>query len=268
MTTVMNFEEYDAIILLEQLLGEQSAAAQSQGFTVRSILPELPCRVRADVLYLKRVFDNLFDNVRKYADPGKPVDIAVLEENGQLQICIGNSVAPNPGKVESSLIGLKTCRQIMKLKLVGLADFISYYPSELSGGMTQSEITANYGQVFSNANDGKSYISKKINLKFIPDKVSFSQYLTILFKSPDYLLKFWNSVILVVPIVLAQLMVASVAAYGFTRWRGRVRDAIFFAYVILMLMSAFGPAAVGRQVSDGRDLLLRRLLLTSDCQKV
>jgi len=102
--------------------------------------------------------------------------------------------------------------------------------------MTQSEITANYGQVFSNANDGKSYISKKINLKFIPDKVSFSQYLTILFKSPDYLLKFWNSVILVVPIVLAQLMVASVAAYGFTRWRGRVRDAIFFAYVILMLM--------------------------------
>jgi len=119
----MNFEEYDAIILLEQLLGEQSAAAQSQGFTVRSILPELPCRVRADVLYLKRVFDNLFDNVRKYADPGKPVDIAVLEENGQLQICIGNSVAPNPGKVESSLIGLKTCRQIMEQMGGGFATY-------------------------------------------------------------------------------------------------------------------------------------------------
>ena len=102
--------------------------------------------------------------------------------------------------------------------------------------MTQTELTADYGQVFSNAADGKSYISKKVVLKFIPDKVSFSQYLTILFKSPDYLLKFWNSVILVVPIVLLQLLVASVAAYGFTRWRGRVRDAIFFAYVILMLM--------------------------------
>ena len=91
--------------------------------------------------------------------------------------------------------------------------------------MTQTELTADYGQVFSNAADGKSYISKKVVLKFIPDKVSFSQYLTILFKSPDYLLKFWNSVILVVPIVLLQLLVASVAAYGFTRWRGRVRDA-------------------------------------------
>ena len=100
--------------------------------------------------------------------------------------------------------------------------------------MTQSEITANYGQVFDTGSKG--YISKTINLKFIPDKVSFSQYITVLFRSPDYLLKFWNSVILVVPIVLGQLLVASIAAYGFTRWRGKVSDVIFFSYVILMLM--------------------------------
>ena len=98
--------------------------------------------------------------------------------------------------------------------------------------MTQSEITANYGQVFDNAKDGKSYISKTINLKFIPDKVSFSQYWTVLLKSPDYIYKLWNSIILTVPIVFAQLMVASIAAYGFTRWRGKVRDSIFFFYVI------------------------------------
>lgn len=102
--------------------------------------------------------------------------------------------------------------------------------------MTQSEITANYGQVFNSAVDGKSYISDTINLKFIPDKVSFSQFITVLFRSPDYLLKFWNSVLLVLPIVLGQLAVASIAAYGFTRWRGKVSDVIFFSYVILMLM--------------------------------
>ena len=102
--------------------------------------------------------------------------------------------------------------------------------------MTQSEITANYGQVFQNANDGKSYIAKRINLKFIPDKVSFTQFFTVLLKSPDYLLKFWNSVLFTVPIVLAELVVASLAAYGFTRWRGRIRDSLFFFYVILMLM--------------------------------
>lgn len=104
--------------------------------------------------------------------------------------------------------------------------------------MTQSEISANYGKVFANVSgsDGRSYISDKVNLKFIPDKVTFHQYVSVLIRSPDYLLKFWNSVILVAPIVLLQLAVASVTAYGFTRWRSRVRSFLFFFYVILMLM--------------------------------
>ena len=124
--------------------------------------------------------------------------------------------------------------------------------------MTQSEITANYGQVFQNAANGKSYIKDTINLKFIPDKVSFSQYFTVLLKSPDFLYKFWNSVILVAPIVLAQLMVASVAAYGFTRWRGKVRDTIFFAYVILMLMPYQVTLVPNYLVSDFLGLLNTR----------
>ena len=124
--------------------------------------------------------------------------------------------------------------------------------------MTQSEITANYGQVFQNATNGKSYIKDTINLKFIPDKVSFSQYFTVLLKSPDFLYKFWNSVILVAPIVLAQLMVASVAAYGFTRWRGKVRDTIFFAYVILMLMPYQMTLVPNYLVSDFLGLLNTR----------
>lgn len=103
--------------------------------------------------------------------------------------------------------------------------------------MGSSEITANYGMIFDTTDSGaKKFISDTVNLKFIPDKVSFSQYITVLLKSPDYLLKFWNSVILVVPIVVFQLAVACLAAYGFTRYRGRLRELIFFAYIILMLM--------------------------------
>ncbi len=103
--------------------------------------------------------------------------------------------------------------------------------------MGSSEITANYGMIFETTDSGaKKFISDAVNLKFIPDKVSFSQYITVLLKSPDYLLKFWNSVILVVPIVVFQLVVACLAAYGFTRYQGRVREIIFFTYIILMLM--------------------------------
>lgn len=103
--------------------------------------------------------------------------------------------------------------------------------------MSTSEIAANYGPVFATDDKGgKTYISETVNLKFIPDMVSFSQYYTVLFKSPDYLMKFWNSVILVVPIVVFQLATAALAAYAFARLKGRLKEIIFFVYIIVMLM--------------------------------
>lgn len=126
--------------------------------------------------------------------------------------------------------------------------------------MTQSEISANYGKVFANVSgsDGKTYISETVNLKFIPDKVSLSQYITTLIKSPDYLLKFWNSVILTVPVVVLQLAVASITAYGFTRWRGKVRSFLFFFYVILMLMPTQVTLVPNYLVSDWVGILNTR----------
>ena len=123
--------------------------------------------------------------------------------------------------------------------------------------MTQSEISANYGKVFANVSgsDGKAYIADEVNLKFIPDKVTFNQYISVLIRSQDYLLKFWNSVILVAPIVLLQLAVASLTAYGFTRWRGKVRSFLFFFYVILMLMPYQVTLVPNYLVSDWLGLL-------------
>lgn len=103
--------------------------------------------------------------------------------------------------------------------------------------MATSEISANYGQIFSNASsDAKTFISEKVNLKFIPDMVSFGQYKTAFITSPAYLLKFWNSVILTVPIVAGQVIIASGAAYCFARNRSKLANGIFFVYVVLMLM--------------------------------
>ena len=104
--------------------------------------------------------------------------------------------------------------------------------------MSSTEISANYGKVFSSVDDtkGREYIGEKVNLKFIPDMVSFEQYWNVLLKSPDYLLKFWNSVLYVVPITVFQLVVASLAAYSFTRFSGKKKTILFFAYIVLMLM--------------------------------
>lgn len=120
--------------------------------------------------------------------------------------------------------------------------------------MKQSELISNYGVIY----DSTGYMSESVNLKLIPDTVTLSQYITVLFKSPDYLFKFWNSVILVFPIVIFQLAVALLAAYSFTRWRGRLRELIFFAYIILMLMPYQVTLVPNYLVSDWIGILKTR----------
>lgn len=121
--------------------------------------------------------------------------------------------------------------------------------------MNETEINAGYGKIFGNIGGAGKYVSSVVHLKFIPDEVSFKQYFTVLFNSPDYLFKFWNSVILVVPIVLFQMVIALLAAYGFTRYRGKLREIIFFAYVILMLTPYQVTLVPNYLVSDALGIL-------------
>lgn len=115
---------------------------------------------------------------------------------------------------------------------------------------TQAELSSNYGMIFEGAGSGGSYVSEKTNLKFIPDQVSFKQYFTVLFLSPEYLFKFWNSVKYTLPIVIFQTVVACLAAYGFTRYRSKGRQLILFMYIILMLMPYQVTLVPNRLVSE------------------
>ena len=110
----LDMQEYDALLLFEQLLGEQSAALEQYGFDVRTSWPDGTCRICVDVTCLRRVLDNLFDNLRKYADMRHPVNTALSVENSCLHLCIGNNIAPEPAAVESNKIGLRTCERIMQ----------------------------------------------------------------------------------------------------------------------------------------------------------
>ncbi|MBQ3798040.1 MAG: carbohydrate ABC transporter permease [Butyrivibrio sp.] len=147
-------------------------------------------------------------------------------------------------KVKERLLRRKHRLDIIKTSIVTFAAIvfaaIFLLPTVLTitnSFMSAAEINANYGSIFATTKEGgKVFVSKTVNLKFIPDMVSFSQYFTVLFKSPEYLFKFWNSVIYVGPIVAVQLLIATLASYGFARYSSRVKNAIFFAYIIMMLM--------------------------------
>ncbi|MBE5937552.1 MAG: carbohydrate ABC transporter permease [Lachnospiraceae bacterium] len=112
--------------------------------------------------------------------------------------------------------------------------------------MSSTEINAHYGKVFeSNSDSGDwwdmpvkdtTYKNEKVFIKIKPNRVTLSQYADVLFKSPEYLFKFWNSVKLTVPILVFQILVALGASYSFARFTGRLKEIMFFVYIILMLM--------------------------------
>jgi multiple sugar transport system permease protein len=75
-----------------------------------------------------------------------------------------------------------------------------------------------------------------IEMNIIPEKVTLSQYGELLFDSPVYLNMFWNSVKIVIPIVLGQILVSAPAAYAFTILKFRGKEAVFFLYIVVMLL--------------------------------
>ena len=134
----------------------------------------------------------------------------------------------------------KTIAIILMTIWAGLFAVLFLMPTVLTitnSFMSSTEITASYGSIFATTQaGGKAYIAERVKLKFIPDMVTFRQYITVLLKSPEYLLKFWNAVILTLPIVFLQTGLALLAAFGFSRYRGKLREALFFLYIIIMLM--------------------------------
>ena len=107
-------EQFDAATLMEQLLLEAREELTGQGFAISLELPEsLSGTLLVDLGHLRRVFDNLFSNLRKYADPGKPVTVRVTASQNLLEITITNAILTGSPRVESNKIGLKTCEKLL-----------------------------------------------------------------------------------------------------------------------------------------------------------
>ncbi|MBD8837080.1 MULTISPECIES: carbohydrate ABC transporter permease [Paenibacillus] len=102
--------------------------------------------------------------------------------------------------------------------------------------MTELEIGINYGLIGQMNESAVGRDGVFANLKLIPDKVSFAQYGKVFLDNPKYLMMFWNSVFMVVPIIVGQTLVAALAAYAFSKLKFRGRDSMFLVYVMTMLM--------------------------------
>ena len=86
-----NLEECEADILLSQAVGEFEDRFNDCGLTAIMNLPDEPVRVMADRQLLWRVFDNLLNNICKYALPGSRVFFGVTENGKDVFISFKNT---------------------------------------------------------------------------------------------------------------------------------------------------------------------------------
>lgn len=104
--------------------------------------------------------------------------------------------------------------------------------------MGDAEIMSRYSSevMESNQNDFISHGIHFVRFGLIPEEFTLSQYTELFLNSPEFLRMFWNSVILVVPVLIGQCVFAPLAAYGLEKIRWKYKEIIFFMYIIVMLM--------------------------------
>lgn len=110
----MEIEPYDARLLTEQFLAEAEFDIADSGFVMERTDFDGECSIAVDPLYLKRVFDNLVSNIKKYADPACPVTAVCALSDGQFSVCVSNTVGRSMNRAESTKIGLRTCTRILE----------------------------------------------------------------------------------------------------------------------------------------------------------
>lgn len=109
----LNMERIEADPLLEQMIGEHLVELERCGWHVKRSRTCGGGMLYVDVAQLNRVFDNLFSNIKKYADPERPIVISAEPGNNKIHILLENEIAQTEEHRESNGIGLKTCEKIL-----------------------------------------------------------------------------------------------------------------------------------------------------------
>jgi len=101
--------------------------------------------------------------------------------------------------------------------------------------MDEDEVVSTY--YVSNAeNYGAGSANRYIRINLIPEQATLMQYYHALLREPVFLVMFWNSIVLAVPILIGQILVSALGGYAFAKIRFPFRDQIFFLFIIVMLM--------------------------------
>ncbi|MEA4814123.1 MAG: HAMP domain-containing sensor histidine kinase [Oscillospiraceae bacterium] len=100
-------------LLLSQILSEMCFDLQAEGFQANLPVIDGEFGLSVPVFELQRIFDNLFSNIRKYADSTKPVTITVSKQTSEVGVMISN-YRGQCSCADSTGIGLPTVRKLVE----------------------------------------------------------------------------------------------------------------------------------------------------------
>lgn len=101
----------DARLLFEQLTAEFEEALEDK-FKLSVTIPAMPFSCSFDVGELRRIFDNLISNIRKYAEPAEEVQLFVSKDDSGIVINQCNAIKKDRKVSESYKMGLHSIRRI------------------------------------------------------------------------------------------------------------------------------------------------------------
>lgn len=101
--------------------------------------------------------------------------------------------------------------------------------------MNENEVLAAYSGS-NGRSENENGEAKFLKFRLIPRLATLLQYYHTLLREPTFLLMFWNSVFITVPILILQISISVIGGYAFAKFKFPFRDQIFFMFIIVMLM--------------------------------
>ncbi len=115
-------QEYAFEPLIDQLLSEHILLLRELGYTVSFEKIGLDgIKIVTDAPNTMRIIDNLFSNLKKYADASEPIVIKCQYDKSSIILDFENRQRLDANDVESSGIGLKTCKKLAELLSLGFS---------------------------------------------------------------------------------------------------------------------------------------------------
>lgn len=133
------------------------------------------------------------------------------------------------GRLKKNLVNIA----LLSLGLLFLFPLIITFTNSF---MTEQEIAINYTTKLSSFDIIEGITEKLVSVNLLPKNLTFAQYQAVLIDQPSFLVLLLNSVKLTVPVVILNLLVSLTTAYGFTIWQWKYKEAVFFIYIVVMLM--------------------------------